>query len=120
MKFKVKTLSPTRSLELQPLYAKQSVSIDAGHTAKCFYNLCLEFSDVICIKARAVDEAVHRFLQFRDNTEPKTHTEPQLIILLETTPSRTTIDETHVKKHLEAYLAKEGIFPSGLRDCCSI
>ncbi|KAJ6125884.1 hypothetical protein N7471_010377 [Penicillium samsonianum] len=102
-------LSLANSPEPTSLYAKRSFSVNPELTTKFFHQLCLEFSDVICIRARTVDEAAHSVLRFRESIESdRAQTELQWIILLETNSPRTKVDETDVKKYLDALIEKEG------------
>lgn len=106
-------LSPTSSPKSACLYAKRSFSLDPEITTNVFHQLCLEFSDIICVSAKAENEVIPKVLRLIDSLESgRIRTEPQVIILLGDTPLRAEVDEINVRKSLKVLITKErGLSP---------
>lgn len=101
-------LSLTPSPKSTSMCAKQSLPLSSEITTNVFLQLCLHFSDIICINAQTEWEIFPKVLSVIDNLESgRIHTEPQLIILLGNTASESERDEMDVKRDLGARTAKE-------------
>lgn len=101
-------LSTPRSLIPPLLYAKQTISIRAELTDRSFSNLCLEFSDLVCIRAQTVEEAARTILSFGDCVKSNiSDAEVQFYVCLEKPPSQTRKNEIRIRKHLQTAVARD-------------
>ena len=101
-------LSTPCSLLPPPFYAKRSISIRTELTDRFFSHLCLEFSDVVCIRAKTAEEAVHTILSFSDCIKSNTsHTEVQFHIWLEGPSSQAQKNKIRIRKHLQTAIARD-------------
>lgn len=91
-----------------PFYAKHSFNLSPEVTTHTLYQLCLDFSDIICINAQTELDALAKILSFIDRLEcARIHNEPQLVILLETTSFQMEGDERDIKEDLNVRVSKE-------------
>ena len=101
-------LSTPRNLIPPPLYAKQTISIRAELTDRFFRHLCLEFSDLVCIRAKTVDEAVRTILSFRDCIKSNiSNAEVQFYVWLEGPPSQIRKSKMRIRKRLQIAVTRE-------------
>ena len=101
-------LSTPRSLLPPPLYAKRSISIRSELTHSFLSCICLEFSDIVCIRAKTADEAVHMILSFRDCIKSNiADAAVQFFVWVEGPPSQIRKSEIRIRKSLQTAVARE-------------
>lgn len=98
----------TRRRHLAP--CMKSMSIDAEITTKFLCHLCLEISDIICIRAQTAIEAIrtiHSFRQCLDAGESKPTA--QFIIFIENPSSCIESEELYIKEQLRVAASSEDL-----------
>lgn len=89
-----------------PIYAKHTFSVDTERTTELFHHLCLEFSDIICIKAQTIDDAIRTVLGFRDCVRSDNiQMEAQFIVIIEESSSQLEIGEKLIRERFQGLIA---------------
>lgn len=103
-------LTLSQNIPTQPaqFYPKQTFPVDPGRTIKLLHSLSLEFSDVICIKAQTVDDAVRTMFGFWKCARlDSIQVGPQFIMLIENFSPVLEIGEKRFREHLRSLIKEE-------------
>lgn len=101
-------LSRCNQFQPAPIYAKRTFSVDTERTSELLLQLCLEFSDIICIKAQSVDDAIRTMIGFRDCIHSDSiPIETQFIVIIEESSSRLEIGEKIIRERFQSLVTGE-------------
>lgn len=109
-------LKLSRNSPPQPaqFYAKQTFSVEPERTTELFHHVCLEFSDVICIRAQTIDDAIRTMLGFRNCVQPDSiRTGAQFIIFIEEFSSPVEMGGESVREQLQGLITEKTLGHGG-------